>query len=177
MMIKFARFNIYLLASLALLLACGCQTAEGKKKKEATHIELHLETNQDATDRNEGVPIYRDKGAQFYVNVEKEPFLDEGNIEDAKVVDEVGGFAIQLKFTWRGTQLLDGISSGNRGKRIAVYSRFGKDPRWLGAPIITKRLSNGTFTFTPDATREEADRIVRGLNNLAREARKQEKLW
>ncbi|MDB6124451.1 MAG: hypothetical protein JWQ71_3444 [Pedosphaera sp.] len=176
-MIKFARFNIYLLALLALLTVCGCQSPERKKKKEVTNIALHLETNQDGTERNEGVPIYRDKTAQFYINVEKDTFLDEGDIEEAKIVDELGGFAIQLKFTWRGTQLLDGVTSSNRGKRIAVFARFSKDPRWLGAPIITKHISNGTFTFTPDASREEAERIVRGINNVAKEAKKMDKVW
>jgi preprotein translocase subunit SecD len=175
MMFKFARFNIYLLLSMALLVACGCQSPEKKKKKEATNIALHLEANRDGTERNEGVPIYREN--PVYVNVEKDPFVDEGNVEEAKIVNDVGGFAIQIKLNWQGTQLLDGVTSGNRGKRIAVFSKFGKDPRWLGAPVITRRLSNGTFTFTPDASHEEAERIVRGLNNLAEAVKKGEKSW
>ena len=34
--------------------------------------------------------------------------------------------------------------------------------------MITKVISNGRFVFAPDATREEAERIVRGLNNMAK---------
>jgi hypothetical protein len=34
---------------------------------------------------------------------------------------------------------------------------------------MTKRIVDGKLVFTPDATREEADRIVRGLNKIAKE--------
>jgi hypothetical protein len=32
---------------------------------------------------------------------------------------------------------------------------------------MNERILDGTLTFTPDATREETERIVRGLNNVA----------
>ena len=40
--------------------------------------------------------------------------------------------------------------------------------RWLAAPVIPSRIGNGVLTFTPDASREEADQIVLGLNNVAK---------
>ena len=43
-----------------------------------------------------------------------------------------------------------------------MYCRF-PDPRWLAAPVFTKRITDGVLVFTPDCTREEADRIVKGL--------------
>ena len=39
--------------------------------------------------------------------------------------------------------------------------------RWLAAPRINKRIADGVLVFTPDATREEAEQIALGLNNLA----------
>ena len=36
------------------------------------------------------------------------------------------------------------------------------------APAVSKRISDGLFVFTPDASREEADEIVMGLNNVAK---------
>ncbi|MDB6018922.1 MAG: hypothetical protein JWR19_3411, partial [Pedosphaera sp.] len=56
MMFKFARFNTYLAVALGLLLVAGCASAEKKKKKEATSIELHVEVPQDGTSRNGPVP-------------------------------------------------------------------------------------------------------------------------
>ena len=34
-------------------------------------------------------------------------------------------------------------------------------------PRIATRITDGVLAFTPDATRAEAERIVRGLNNAA----------
>jgi hypothetical protein len=39
--------------------------------------------------------------------------------------------------------------------------------RWLAAPRITGRIADGRLEFTPDATRDEAERIVHGLNRVA----------
>jgi hypothetical protein len=43
-----------------------------------------------------------------------------------------------------------------------------KQARWIAAPVIHGRISNGSLVFTPDASREEADEIARGLTNIAK---------
>jgi hypothetical protein len=57
---------------------------------------------------------------------------------------------------------------------VGVSAIFGEaqQPRWLGAPRITQRVTNGVFVFTPDTSRNESDRLVAGLNNFARELKK-----
>ena len=70
-----------------------------------------------------------------------------------------------------GTVLLEECTAANRGRRIAIFSQFGekiKDYRWLAAPVITRRISDGVLVFTPDATREEAEEIALGLNNVSK---------
>jgi preprotein translocase subunit SecD len=177
MMIKFARFNIYLCCAVGVLFLTGCQTAEKKKAKEkdkeATTLELHMEVNTDGTSDNAPVSIGRE--GLFQVNVDQTPFVDSANLTEAKVVEEAGGFVIECKFDWTGSTLLESMTSANLGKRIAVFCKFGKD-RWLAAPIIKKRITTGVFRFTPDATREEADRIVRGLNNVTKKLKKDDTL-
>ena len=158
-------FNLYLL----LLLACaGCETTG--HQKEASTLQLHVEVNPDGTDRNAPVPIGRGDFS-FQVNVERDPFLNEGSITEAWVVDALGGFQILVKYDAKGTRLLDQYSMAHRGKRVAILSQFG-EARWLAAPVLANRITDGTFAFTPDATREEAERIVRGLNNVAKEMHK-----
>jgi preprotein translocase subunit SecD len=135
-------------------------------------LRLHLEARRDGTKANEPVPIYREK--PVWVNVELTPFLTEGNIASAKVVDAVGGFVLRIQFDHAGTSLFEQATTGNHGKKIAVFCQFGeklKDYRWLAAPVITQRSSDGVFTFTPDATREEAEEIADGLNNVAKKLR------
>ena len=54
---------------------------------------------------------------------------------------------------------------------MPIFCQFGEKlgkARWLAAPVISRRNSNGLLVFTPDADREEAAEIELGLNNLAR---------
>jgi hypothetical protein len=170
---KIARsaFNLYFLLGCLGLALSGCETTQSgspgqrKRGKEATTLRLHLEVSPDGSDKNGPVPIYR--AAPEKVNVHREPFLDEGEILEAAVVPTVGGWAITLKLTPHGTLVLDTVTSSSKGNRIAVFSMFGQ-ARWLAAPRIVQRVSDGVFTFTPDASGEETERIVRGLNNVAR---------
>jgi hypothetical protein len=177
MMIKFARFNLYLCATLALFFSACSSTPEEKKekkeKKETAYLELHLEINRDGSSDNEEITINR--SSPYTINVDKMAFVDSADLDEAVVADDLGGFVIVLKFNWRGTQLLDGATSANHNKRIAVFARFPKD-RWLASPIVHKRIGDGVFSFTPDCTREEADRLVRGLNNVVKKVKKEDKL-
>jgi preprotein translocase subunit SecD len=169
------RFNIYLAIVLALAAVCGCRTSgESNPKKQVSTLRLHLETTRDGTKANEPVPIYREKPVM--VNVELMPFLTEANVAEAKVIDVIGGFALRIRFDHAGASMFEQCTVENRGRRIAVFSQFGdkiKDNRWLAAPVIVHRISDGIFTFTPDATREECEEIALGLNNVAKKVQ----LW
>ncbi len=162
MMIRALRFNTYLLLTVVAL-GLGCKTMG---KKEASTLRIHLEVNSDGTERNSAVPIGRKE--PFLINVERDPFLNEGAIVRALVVEGIGGFQIMVHYDRKGTWLLEQYSTAYKGKRIAILSQFG-EARWIAAPLLTKRIIDGTLIFTPDTTREEADRIVRGLNAIAKE--------
>ena len=81
-----------------------------------------------------------------------------------------------IQFDKHGTLVLDNVTSSYKGSRIVVFSQFGS-ARWLAAPRIMNRISDGVFTFTPDASREETERIARGLNNIANEMKKRSKYY
>ena len=170
MMICWNRFNTYLLAMLLAAVACGCQSSGGKQPRKAlSTVRLHLQAGHDQNKATESIPVYREN--PIWVNVQKEPFLTEANVTGASVVDEVGGFVLRIQFNQDGTALLEECTTANHGRKLAVFSQFGeklKDCRWLAAPVITHRISDGVLTFTPDATREEADEIALGLNNVAK---------
>ena len=168
MTIRSNPFNIHLLwLALAVGLAAGCMTTEeGKQSKEATVLRFHLEVNPDGTHHNIVISVYG-----IPVNVQRDPFLDEGSIQEASVEDTLGGFALKVQFDHHGTLVLDNMTIASKGQRIAILSQFGQ-ARWLAAPIIARRISDGVFIFTPDATKEEAERIVRGLNNVAKATKK-----
>ena len=174
MMIRGDRFNLKLLAAVALALVCGCRTGDTGQEKITSTIRVHLEVNVDRTSRNRQVPVYREN--PVLVNVEAEPFLNEAEVSEARVEEVVGGFALRIAFTQRGAYLLEHATASNRGKHYVVFSQFAslQDPtvnqgRWLAAPTIGPRISNGVLLFTPDASREEAYQIVIGLNNVAKQ--------
>ena len=102
-------------------------------------------------------------------------FLTEEQVKSAKVVDTIGGFVVQIQFDRQGSMLLEQYTGGNVGKHITLFAAFGEKAnkpaphtRWLAAPLITRRISDGLLTFTPDATREEAELLVAGLENMAK---------
>jgi preprotein translocase subunit SecD len=165
MRIRVFRFNTYLLAALAAALAAGCQSNKpAYSKKDQASLRLHLEVNPDGSDRNGPVAIGREQ--PFHLNVETKPFLTEFNIEKAAVIDSLGGFSISVQFDKQGSWLLEQYTASNKGKHMAIAGEFGQ-MRWLAAPVMGKRIADGFLVFTPDANREEADRLVSGLNRVA----------
>jgi len=165
MKIGFWAFNTYLLLLAGLM--PGCQT--DKKDKELSTLRIHIETNPDGTGRN--MPVTIGRSDPFEVTVESAPFITEAHVDNASVIDGLGGFQIMVHLNREGTWLLEQYSLASREKHAAIFSNFG-EARWLAAPNLTHRISDGVLVFTPDATREEAERIVRGINNIAKQFKK-----
>lgn len=164
MKVRLLQFNIILLL---LGLATGCQAP--KEEKELTAIRLHSEMN--STGLGNTIPATVCRAAPVTVTVDDTPFIDERDILKATVVDWMGGFAIRLEFNFHGKLVLENTTRLYPGKRIAILCEFG-ETRWLAAPLIARPISDGQLLFTPDTTREEAERIVRGLNHAAEEVLK-----
>jgi len=172
---RWFRFNTYFAIAVSLGLCCGCQTdhtQKSKDKKPLSTVRLHQEMHADPMGRTEEALVFREQPVKLIVN--KDPFLTEANVKEAKVVDTPGGFALSIQFDRQGSWLLEEYTAASKGKHIAVYSQFMPDTehklnsgRWLAAPLIQNHITDGLFIFTPDASREEAERIATGLNDVA----------
>src|SRR6266436_5608165 len=171
------QFNLYLRLLLAAGLFCGCQTHAGhsdagqKKapKKGYSLVRLHIETNADGTDKNGPVTV----GCQspFTINVSKDPFVNEKHLVKASLEDDgMGGFALRVQFNRQGAWLLEQYTVANKGRHIAVFAELD-DFRWLAAPLITKRITDGVLTFSPDTSSEEAEKLVLGLTKAIKKER------
>jgi preprotein translocase subunit SecD len=93
------------------------------------------------------------------------------NVADAKVVTSQGVLAVVIQLERKGAWILENYTSANPGRHFAIYSQWGEkgtSVRWLAAPVISYRITDGALSFTPDATREECEEIVLGLRNVAR---------
>ena len=137
-----------------------------------------MEVNEDSSGRNGLVEVGHQK---IRYNVDRDPFLLEDDVATASIVESLGTFAVQILLTSHGTLLLDMNSSSNKGRHMAMLTQFKDKPltksHWIAAPLIKDRIANGALIFTPDMTREEAERMVNGLNNVAKKARKAESMF
>jgi hypothetical protein len=163
-----------ILAALLFLGAAGCKTSEERKRaKQYSSLRVHLEADAANSDRSSAVSVHR--SAPIRLSFEREAVLDESHVRAARVVDQGSGiFAIEIEFDRRGSWLLERTTVANKGRRLLVFSHFGETARWLAAPMITAKNSSGRLVFTPDASREEAERFVRGLNNVAKKLERRE---
>jgi hypothetical protein len=173
MMIHWSRFNIYLALGVALALVSGCNTEQRKRDKIVATLRIYAELERSPNIPSQEVSVFR--STPMKINVAKEPFLTEKFVKEVKVVNAVGGFALQLQLDRQGTWLLEQYSMANKGLHLAIFSQFDNpneekinEGRWLAAPKIPGRVTDGVIIFAPDATREEADQIALGLNNVAK---------
>ena len=166
-------FNGFLALAL-FAVTTGCLTTEERKRlREFSSLRIHVEADRGSADRNSAIAVHR--AHPVYLNIDREPVLDERYVVAATLIEQPGDlFAIEIKFDRRGSWILERTTVMNRGKHLAVFSDFGDQARWLGAPEMIAKNSSGRLVFTPDATREEANRIVRGLNNVAKRLEQQE---
>jgi hypothetical protein len=166
-------FNIYLAALLVLGTFCGCQSEKSKRKHPVSTFRLYQEMKPDPLGRTEEASLFRDHPVKL--SVDKTPFLTEANVQEAKLLDALGGFALSVQFDRQGSWLLEQYTAASRGKHVVIFSQF-VDPgaeklnkgRWIAAPKIQNHMPDGLLIFTPDVTREEAEQIVLGLNNVAK---------
>lgn len=177
MVIRSWRFNLYLCAAVALAFLAGCKSPEKDGKKRLSTLRIHLQTNLSSTNRAEIISVFREHPVQF--QIERIALVSEGDVQEANVIDAIGGFALQIKFNRQGTWLLEEASGKNPGKHFAIFSQFSEPPdyhlnmgRWLAAPKIDHRIADGVLVFTPDATRTESEAIAIGLNNVAKKIQK-----
>jgi len=146
---------------------CGCQTE--KKNKQVSALRVHIEVNPDNTGTTQTISFLRSD--PVLITVANDPILSEANIIAAKVTDARGGFAIQVQFDESSALMLEQYSAANPGKHFVIFGQWGEklaNGRWLAAPLITHRIANGVLSFTADMSRAEADRLVLGLNNVAK---------
>jgi preprotein translocase subunit SecD len=165
------RFNLYLALALALAGLCGCQT--DKKLKDISAVRVHLQADPNQAGTTSTISVVRNDPVA--VNIGRDPILTEANVVAARVIDSAGGFAVEIQFDENAALMLEQYTASNPGRHLAIFAQWGEkvaDGRWIAAPLITHRISNGLLAFTPDFSRTEADRFVRGLNDLVAKTKK-----
>ena len=166
------RFNLYLVFVLVLPL-CGCEFFKnefGKKKAEkAGAIRIHIESPVSVPGKSRTISLLR--SSPMAVTIEEDPVLTEANLLAAELVETPGSYAVHVRFDETGGWALEQATARNPGKHLVIFGQWGETKeqgRFLAAPVINRRIGSGELTFSPDASREETQQMVDGLNNLAR---------
>jgi len=162
------RFNIILQFIVILILAVGCVTGK-KADKNLGVLRLYIESAGNVLDSSRDVSVLRSE--PLLVTIAAQPVLTEANIVAAKLLENDGGFAVEVKFDEVGGRMLEQYASSNPGKHFVVFGQWDekkKDGRWLAAPLISHRIADNTLVFSPDASRAEASLLVEGLNRTAK---------
>ena len=162
------RFNLYLLPLLVCLALSGC-TMFQHKHEPVSVLRVHVESEAASVGSTKTISLLRSHPVS--INISTDPILTEADVQSARLLDSPGGFAIELKFEETAGWRLEQYSAINPGKHLAIFSQWSeteKDGRWLAAPQISRRIGNATLVFTPDASHEEAEKIVAGLTIAAK---------
>jgi preprotein translocase subunit SecD len=166
------RFNVYFALAAVLVLLCGCKTDQQRERDQAAKVvgalRVHLEASPNDAGTTQTISVPRSD--PVLVTIADEPILTEANLIAARVIDTPGAPGIEVRFDEISASLLEQYSAANPGRHFAIFGQWGEklsDGRWLAAPLITHRISDGTLAFTPDCSREEANQLVLGLNNVA----------
>lgn len=168
-----SRFNLYFLLVWAALLL-GCASTKDPNDKLSTRLRVHLEAMPHQVISRQTIALPR--SSPVSIEIESLYLLTEENVVRARVVEQMGTYALEIQFDQWAIPLLEHNSSSYQGRRLAIQAQWGPKQeftRWLGAPKMNQRIVNGTVTFTPDATLEESYVIAAGLNNNVRKTKKQ----
>jgi preprotein translocase subunit SecD len=132
-------------------------------------LRIHLESESTAAGVNKNIAILRSQPVML--NISTEPILTEADVLGARLIDAYGSFSVAVTFEETAGWKLEQYTSANPGKHLAIFGQWSDklaDGRWLAAPLITRRMAGNTLVFTPDASREEAEKLVNGLNLIGK---------
>jgi hypothetical protein len=162
------RFNLYLLMLLAVA-SGGCGTFGKKSPEKVAVIRVHLEAPVSVPDKTQTVTLLRNN--PVVVTIDADPILTEQNLLAAALIETPGGYAVKLQFDETGGWMIEQATASNLGKHLVIFGQWGEkvsEGRFLAIPLITGRNPTATLTFTPDADRDETQKLVDGLNTLAK---------
>lgn len=148
------------------------RTRKSKKPKPVKHVRVYVETRHDIAERSLAATVGKSNPMAF--QVEKLPILNEVHVEQAALIEEAGTYQVQLRFNSLGSRVLEAYSAGAVGRHFVIMTQIDEEARWIAAPLIRRRLGDGVLRFVPDASREDMQRLVNGLNG---EIAKKKKRW
>jgi hypothetical protein len=121
--------------------------------------EVRFEVRLAETAPGPGLREARVAQSERSVFLHEEVILTNGDIARAELIEEPGGqYSVATRFTAEGEQKIRRATAGHIGKPLAILI----DNEVVMVPILRSELG-GSAVITGNFTREEADRIAKGL--------------
>lgn len=146
------------------------KSAKARKPKPIKVLRVHVESRRDLPQRSLPAPVGRSEPMIF--RIEKLPILIEQNVDAVTLVDQPDGFQVRIQFDSTGTRILESYTAAAVGRHLILATEIDGEVRWLAAPLLRHRIGDGTLTFTPDASREEMERMALDLAKAKRKERR-----
>lgn len=143
----------------ALLPVVGCQS---KPPKNAATLSMHLPAGRGLPESRRTTVALMSPAISLDVN--RIPVLREADLDTVELKGEGDNFLMRLVFGIHGTIELDRVSNNNRGELIVIF--INNIP--VAAPQLKHRIVDGVFEFTPNLSREEAQKLADGLNAMVK---------
>jgi preprotein translocase subunit SecD len=127
---------------------------------QSTLLEIRLAQTEEATRLGEATgfidAFLRGSGRRIYLH--KVPLITNNDVVKARVLESMGKFGIDVTFSAEGAARMETATSAHNGKPLAIIVNGDL----VAAPIVRGAISSHTV-IAGDFTREEAERIVLGL--------------
>ena len=159
-------FNVF------LLLFSGCNGLEGGSKTGKVRMALFVEQERGPGVQVVEMKVYRANPKVFFVAAKPVLEVGQGTLEGAYLIEGQDKIlSLQLRFTSRGSALLEDITTRFRQQRlfivVAMPDKTDKEKiasRCIGVVYVQNTITDKMLQFTPDTGEEEAIAIVNGLN-------------
>ncbi|MCX6906778.1 MAG: hypothetical protein NTY01_01915 [Verrucomicrobia bacterium] len=155
------KWNTVFRSAAALLvcwLAAGC-------KEDTASLRVFLQASDRLPEGHRQVVVVRNPPMNVIVNPLSE--LSELDLVVAKAVKTTERKQLVLQFDGHGQRVIETFTGEHRGE-LYVLTINGAA---VAAPLIRQVISDGTLVVEVDATDEELDKVVKGLNTAANRGR------
>jgi len=140
-----------------MLLLLGLTACHTGPPKDAVTLRMHLPASPALQPtRRMMVEVHT---PAMSLQVDRLPVLSENDLDHAELVGEGENYDMRLTFTTHGTIVLDTVTINARGQQLVIMLNNIA----VAAPMLSHRIADGVFEFTPDMPREEAEKVVKGL--------------
>ena len=161
-----------------LVVGCNYANYSVETKRNKAQFALFIEGFPQQGEDTKLLKFYQAKPRLVHINPNPVLRGDSGMITSSRVIDTQDGLhAIQLDFTTLGQSIMEHVTTNYRARRLYVVVAQSDDHsktnrvkmRCIGAKYIQQTVSAPYMVFTPDASREESENIVKLANKTLKD--------